>query len=50
MANVKFAALAWRILELPCFEKNLSPRRPVQEEIAIQEEEKLIRNGSFNFK
>jgi len=30
--NVKFTALAWRILELACFEKNLAPRRLVQVE------------------
>jgi len=32
MSNVKFAALAWRILELWHFEKNLAPRLLVQEE------------------
>jgi len=32
MSNVKFVGLAWRILELRHFEKNLAPRRLVQEE------------------
>jgi hypothetical protein len=38
---VKFAVLAWQILELPCFEKNLAPRRLVQEENRRSERGKI---------
>jgi hypothetical protein len=50
MINVKFGALAWRILELSRFEKNLAPTRLLQKENRRSGREKINYKLEFQFK